>query len=190
LTARPPKKPTPERLANIALYYLSRYAASEAGLRRVLENRVRRYVMKDEAFAADPAAQAASAEAITKIIEGHKASGVLNDAAFAEMKVHSLRRAGRSARRITQQLTQKGVPGSLIVTALEGDGEESPEVIELRAAQALAKRRGFGPYRKGGATADRALQNKEVASMARAGFSFDVIQKVIKADLSEEAFEA
>jgi SOS response regulatory protein OraA/RecX len=60
------KKPTPERLANAALYYLSRYAASEASLRRVLENRVRRAAMRDEAFAADREAQAALPPRLTK----------------------------------------------------------------------------------------------------------------------------
>ncbi len=172
---RPFKKPTPERLANVALYYLSRYAASEASLRRVLQNRVRRAAMRDEAFASDREAQAALAAAIEKIVEGHKLSGVLNDTAYAEMKVGSLRRAGRSARRIAQHLTQKGVKSGVIEEALAGDEDGA----ELKAAQAFAKRRGLGSYRKGGASEDWKAKSKETASMARAGFSFDVIKKVL-----------
>ncbi len=175
------KKPTPERLANVALHYLSRYAASEASLRRVLENRVRRAAMRDEAFAADKQAQAALAEAIENIVEKHKRAGSLNDKAYAETKVASLRRAGRSARRIAQQLAQKGVKADLIKAALAPeDGTDSQEV-ELKAARALARRRGLGPYRKGGASADRAVIAKEVAALARAGFSFDTIKDVLGA---------
>lgn len=187
---RKTKKPTPERLANVALHYLSRYAASEASLRRVLENRVRRAVMADETFAADAEAQASLAQGIDKIIETHKRTGVLNDQAFAEMKVSSLRRAGRSARRITQQLAQKGVKGEVIEAALEPEEGVDAQEAELKAAQAYARRRGLGPFRKGGPSEDRAIKAKEIASMARAGFSFDTAKKILGAgpeDL-EDAF--
>jgi regulatory protein len=117
-------------------------------------------------------------------VEEHKRSGALNDAAFAETKLHSLRRAGRSARRITQHLAHKGVKGEVIEAALAEDEEGA----ERKAALALARRRGLGPYRKGGASEDRAVRAKEMASMARAGFSFDIIKKVLGAgpdDLDE-----
>ncbi len=177
-------RPTPERLANSALYYLSRYAASEASLRRVLENRIRRAAMRDEAFAKDEAAHKELAAAIDKIVETHKRSGALNDAAFAETKLHSLRRAGRSARRITQHLAHKGVKSEVIEAALAEDEDGA----EMKAALALARRRGLGPHRKGGASEDRAVKAKETAAMARAGFSFDIIKKVLGAgpdDLDE-----
>lgn len=185
--SRSVKRPTPERLAHAALYYLSRYAASEGALRRVLANKIRRAAMADPAFAADKAAQAALAEAIEKIVATHKRTGVLNDAAFAETKVASLRRAGRSARRIAQSLAHKGVAAPLIDAALAAADEESGGGAEERAARALARRRGFGPFRKGGPSADRAARLKEIASLARAGFSFDVAQKVLEAESIEEA---
>jgi len=185
LNARKPRKPTPERLANGALAYLARYAASEAGLRRVLQNKIRRYNLKDPVFAADAAAQATCAAAIETIVEKHKRLGVLNDAAFAEMKVHSMRRAGKSARRITQSLAQKGVAAPLIEQALTGEEGKDPAQEEEEAARSFAKKRGLGVYRKGGASADRAVVNKEIASMARAGFSFDMIQKVLGAEPEE-----
>jgi len=180
-TRRKPKKPTPERLANSALYYLGRYAASEASLRRVLENRVRRAIMADPVLAADEEARAALAAAIDKIIETHKRTGVLNDAAYAEMKVSSMRRAGRSAKRITQSLTQKGIKGELIEAALVPEEGEDAQDIELKAARSYAKRRGIGPFRKGGPSEDRAIKAKEIASMARAGFSFDTAKQILGA---------
>lgn len=175
------KKPTPERLANAALYYLSRYAASEGSLRRVLENRVRRAALADAAFAGDAQAQAALAAAIDKIVEGHKQSGVLNDAAYAEMKVGSLRRSGKSSRRIVQHLAHKGVKAELIAAALMPEDSEDDAEQEVEAARTFAKKRGFGPFRKGGATQDVKLRAKEIAALARAGFSFDVAKEVLGA---------
>jgi regulatory protein len=213
---RPFRKPTPERLANIALYYLSRYAATEASLRRVLENRVRRAAMQDEVFRADHEAQVALAKAIDALVEKHKSLGVINDKAFAEMKVGSLRRAGRSARAISQKLATKGVKADLVATALDQNEQEEGGDQEMKAALQFAQRRKLGPYRAAAKaagdddTADEArkdrvsddredrelamkrknlamkLKNKEVAVMARAGFSFDIIRHVLNADVAEE----
>jgi len=189
---RPFRKPNPVRLANAALFYLSRYAASEASLRRVLENKLRRAAMQDDTFAADHELQATLREAIEKIIETHKATGALNDAAYAEMKVHSLRRSGRSARMITQKLSQKGLKADVIERALVPEYEdETPVDVEIRAARALAKRRALGPYRK--ATTRPALTEaeeakrkaKESATLARAGFSFDIIKRVLGVSFDE-----
>ncbi|MDD3181601.1 MAG: RecX family transcriptional regulator [Alphaproteobacteria bacterium] len=189
------RRPTLDYLANSALYYLSRYAASEASLRRVLDNKIRRAIMQDEVFAADHEAQAALRQAIDKIVETHIRTGVINDAAFAEMKVHSLRRAGRSARMITLKLSQKGLKPDVITKALlpEDEGED-PQKAELRAAQSFAKRRALGPYRKRPLSeadvADSQAQTKQtvkdVTTLARAGFSFDVAKKVLDVDFDED----
>lgn len=184
---RKPKKPTPERLGNVALSYLSRYASSEASLRRVLENRVRRYAMKDEAFAADRATWEVLSKAIEDIVEKHKRLGVLNDKAYAEMKVAGLRRSGGSARRIAQKLAQKGVKKEIVEDALvpeEGEIEDA----EMKAARAFARKRCLGPFKRGGKTEDRGVRAKEIAAMARAGFSYDVAREILGA-LPEEAWE-
>jgi regulatory protein len=49
----------------------------------------------------------------------------------------------------------------------------------LAAAIALARRRGLGPYRK---KEGAAVRDKDVASLARAGFSYDIARKVVDAD--------
>ncbi|MGE4350667.1 MAG: regulatory protein RecX [Bdellovibrionales bacterium] len=186
------KRPTPESLAAGALYYLSRYAASEAGLRRVLENKIRRAALRDEALAADASTQSALRAAIDRIVETHKRTGVINDKAFAEMKVHSLRRSGGSTRRITQKLAQKGIDKDLIEDALHPeDPDLSPAQAEEAAARAFAKKRAFGPYRKAHpqSSDDPLLKakrdTKEVAALARAGFSFDVAKKVLAVEIEE-----
>jgi regulatory protein len=180
------KIPNPVRLANVALHYLGRYAASESSLRRVLENRLRKAALFDEAFGSDHKLQASLRIAIETIIEKHKKSGVLNDAAFAEMKVSSLRRSGRSSRLIQQKLGMKGIAKDTIARALEhNDSEEGEGNSDMKAAAIWAKRRRLGPYRVG--ATDPARHKKDVASMARAGFSFDVVRKILDdKDLEEE----
>ena len=190
---RPFRKPTPERLANAALFYLGRYAASEASLRRVLDNKIRRACLADAAFAADLAAHEVLRKAIEEIIATHRRMGVLNDAAYAEMKVYSLRRGGKSARLITQKLAQKGISTSHIEAALLPEEGTEPREADLTAAHALAKKRGLGPYRRasgaggqGEPDKERKRAVREVSTMARAGFSFDVIREVLGAQSIDE----
>lgn len=176
--------PTADSLAQAALSYLSRYAASEASLRRVLENRLRRAAMQNEAFAADRAAQTALKTVIETLIAKHTATGVLNDEAFAAMKVRSLRRAGGSARIIAQKLEQKGLARPLIHTVLHDEDEGLPEEQEERAALAFAKRRRLGPFRSPSCEHSpdeaRVLAQKDIKTLLRAGFSFDMVKRVLQ----------
>jgi len=177
------KIPTPDNLANVALFYLSRFAASEESLRRVLENRIRRAAMVNADFAANTATQEKLRHVIGSIIGQHRKSGVLNDAAFAEMKVNSLRRAGRSQRRIAQQLHSKGVAPEIIEKALKPDDDENADVAEHKAALAFARRRTLGPFRKKAASFEQL--RKDMATMARAGFSYDMARQVLDGDGDE-----
>jgi regulatory protein len=184
--------PTPAYLANVALAYLGRYAATEASFRRVLENRLRRAAMQNAVFAADRAAQKALREAIEKLVEKYKTAGVLNDAAYAEMKIGSLRRSGGSARRISQKLQVKGVKAPIIAAAFEEEVEREGEGRERKAALLFAKKKGLGPYRKEGARKkldEAAQKKKDIAAFLRAGFSYDLVKEVLGADPEDVDFE-
>lgn len=179
------KIPTPQSLSNAALHYLGRYAASESSLRQVLRNRLRRAVLQHPDFAEDRERMAALGQAIEQLIEKYKKLGVLNDAALAEAKVKSLRREGRSRRAIFQKLGMKGISGELVKSALEKNAEElSPEEAEEKAARTFARRRKMGPFRK--ILADRDVRRKDLAAMARAGFSLDVARRVLDAERTED----
>jgi regulatory protein len=192
--------PTPEKLKNAALFYLSRYAASAASLRRVLLGRLRRAAMAHPDFAADRERQAELRDVIERIIATHEKTGAVNDAAYAEMKVAGLRRSGRSRRFIRQKLAERGIAAALAQSALsqhDGDAEEDGEEAEIRAALALTKRRRLGPFRKkaqeaGGKTRDKGnreedMKNarKDFAALARAGFSAAIIRKILKASADD-----
>jgi regulatory protein len=179
------KIPNAPYLANVALHYLGRYAASEASLRRVLTNRIYRAGMDHPDFAADAEKKRELHSAIEAIIETHKRTGIINDAVFAEMKVGSLRRQGKSRRMIQQKLGVKGVSGAIVAAALDqnADGAE-PQDVELKAALALAKKRRLGPFRQTPADDDR--RRKDFATLARAGFSSAIARQALKAEPPEE----
>jgi regulatory protein len=175
--------PTPESLAQAALRYLARYAASEQSLRQALLNRLRRASLLNENFAANAETQMALRGVIENIIDRHRKAGILNDTAFAAMKTQSLRRSGRSRRAIQRSLSLKGVAAPLIDMAL-ADHEDECADAEVNAATVLARRRKFGPFRRGEATPEQL--RRELAAMARAGFPLDVARRVLQQSVTEE----
>jgi len=169
------KNPTPDSLTRAAEYYLARFAASESSLRRVLNTRLRRVAMSNPDFAANRELQAHLKSAIETIIENYKHSGIINDGAYAEMKRSSLRRAGRSRSAIKQKLQAKGLAAGVIDQALAEESDE--ENAELTAALIFAKRKKIGRYATVSVAADQ--QKKQIAAMARAGFKFGIIKRII-----------
>jgi regulatory protein len=153
-----------------ALRHLERYASSAENLRHVLKRRVRRRVGSD-----DDAVRAAGA-LIDALILRYRASGLLDDAAYAAGRAKSGLARGRSLRRIAAGLAAKGIgaeDAAAAVGALE-DGAADPE---LAAACAFARRRRLGPYRRDpGAAADR---QRELAAFALAGFERRTAESVL-----------
>ena len=171
-TRRLPRKVTASYLENAALYYLERFSSSSGNLRRVLMRKVARSV---RAHGTDPAEGAGLVEAI---ITRYLQSGLLDDAAYAAQKAASLRRRGTSRYGIRGKLAVKGVDAALIGTTLERLDDEQG-AGDLSAACALIRRRRLGPYRPKEAQA--AHQRKDLATLARAGFSLDVARRVLAA---------
>ncbi len=200
--------PTAARLHDAALLHLSRYAATEAGLLRVLARRVDRWARASADEGADPdATRAACARAradAADVVARLATSGVVNDTAFAESRARSLGRTGHSRRAIGAHLAARGVPAELARAAIP-DGADA----ELAAAVAHAKRRRLGPFgpaadddtfdattdNTGDDTGDdtpgdpraataarQARQRRVLAGFARAGFSQDVAARVLRLD--------
>ena len=129
------KIPTPQSLTHVALHYLGRYAASEASLRRVLMNRLRRATMQHLEFTPEDERYQNLLSAIETIIASHQKTGAINDASFAETKINSLRRQGRSKRVIQMKLGAKGIKPEIITAALaQQTEEETPDEAERKAA--------------------------------------------------------
>ncbi|HLJ21265.1 MAG TPA: RecX family transcriptional regulator [Stellaceae bacterium] len=184
MAPRTPRRPpaiTDSALEKSALFYLERYAASSGQLRRVLLRRVKRAEM----LGVEPAEAAAAREHIAALIARFVASGLLDDRRFAEAQAQSLQRRGTSRRRIRQRLAGKGVDREFVDDALE-TMEPEGETSELAAACVLARRRRLGPYRTQGTR--REFRQKDLATLARAGFSLDVARRVLAAH-DREALE-
>ena len=188
LSRRAVKIPNEERLKNAALFYLSRYAASEASLRRVLQNRLRRAAMAHPDFAADTEKQATLRAAIETIIIAHKKTGAVNDTAVADMKVAGLRRAGKSEKFIRQKLGARGLAGGIVAHALrEHDGDNSEEA-DKAAAIALCRKRRLGPFRPAHRRKD-SDGKKDFGTLARAGFKTSIIRDILGRSFDEDLGE-
>jgi regulatory protein len=167
----------PELLEGWALAYLGRYASSAENLRRVLLRRVRR-----RSPAGSDAVRRA-APLIDELVARYRASGLLDDKAYAEQQVQSLTRRGAPLVSIRARLIAKGVDRAVASDALAALREQEEEP-DLAAACVFARRRRLGPYRLG--AADRA---RELAAFARAGFSRQIAERVL-ACADRDALEA
>ena len=162
---RAPRRITPDYLRRAAMHYLERYWAPAGRLRRVL---ARKIALSCRHHGEDPATHAA---ALDDVVSRCVSSGLVDDQRFAEARAATLRRRGRSARAVAASLTAKGVDRELAEQA-----SKVGEAEELAAARKAARRKRLGPWSRG----DRAARRqKDLAALARAGFSITIARAVI-----------
>lgn len=174
-----PKPLTEKRLEKIALVHIDRYATSIENLRNVLMRRV-------EKSARTQNIEKKEAEKwiniiITKLVNLR----LLNDQAYAENRARSLHRSGASKKKIMSILINKGISKVDIastISLLENEYFNR----ELMAAINYARKRRLGPYRL--AEKRREKRDRDLASLARAGFQFNDAKSVIDA-ISIEVLE-
>lgn len=162
------RKITPQRLKNIALYYLKRFESSVANLRSVLQRRVNDYAYQNKEFDRGEAYQW-----IEDILADFQRYGYLNDRRYAEIKIKDYMSAGKSVRYIKGKMREKGIDEEILSALLEDQ-----EYDEFEAALKLAKKKHIGPFR----TDEEARfenRQKDMGTLVRAGFSYDVVQRVI-----------
>ena len=176
-------------LHEAALTHLARYAATEAGLRRVLDRRIDRWARAQEGAAGAETPSPIGAEAVAETVAVARAAAravvarlaaarALNDAEFAAARARSLTRAGRSRQAIAAHLAAKGVARETARAALPAEPE-----AELVAALIQARRRRLGPFRSD--EADAAIRRKELGVLARAGFAQAVAVQALGTDRTE-----
>ena len=175
-----PRKPRPvtrEWLFRAAAYYLGRYASTAENLRKVLERKVASRIRDwgDDEKAPDPAESSLLVEATVAHFLELK---LLDDRAFAEARLASLRRRGTSIRQVQMKLSEKGVDRELIAEVVGGD-----ETDDRAAALAFARRRRLGPHR----LRDRIeRRDRDIAAMMRAGFGLGDARHAIDQDPDED----
>ncbi len=170
----PRKVPDAASLYEAATNHMARYAATEAGLARVLARQIDRWGQKRAAEHEEdgqdlPGLILRIKAEIPAVLARLKDLGILNDAAFATSRAKRLTRAGKSRRATLAHLAAKGVSSP--------DLPDDPQ-SELAAACAYLRRRHGGPF--GDAPADKIL-----AAMARGGFSQSIARRALALTFEE-----
>lgn len=168
-------------MARAALAYLDRFDSSVDNLRRVLLRRLRKAMQVSEREGAEQPDADRTKQHIEALLRRYQESGLLDDRRFAENQLLSLRGRGTSERGARQKLRQRGVPEPLVDEMLAAERERSldddDEPTELVAARAYVRRRRLGPYRKADVREEK--RRKDLAALARAGFSFDIARRAL-----------
>lgn len=163
-----PKPLDQAALERLALRYVERFATTRGRLADYLGRKLRERGWDGEA-AADPRALAQRMADL----------GYVDDRAFAEARAAAMARRWLGARRVAGVLRQAGID--------EADkAAVAPSVAgrTMDAALAFARRRRIGPYGTG--DGDRAVREKQLAAMLRAGHGFDVARRIVAMAPGEE----
>ena len=155
------KKITPQRLKNIALYYLERYEASTQKLREVLRRRLAKAKLEQPIPSEAP-------KWIEEVIDEMIHLGYINDKRFTENTVRRLSEAGKSRSFIRTKLKLAGIEEENITEALS-------DTDELTNARSFVRKKHLGDDFK-----------RDLARLARAGFSYEVAREALEDDSSPE----
>lgn len=161
------RKPRPpldkDRLNELALFYVGRFATTRAKLTTYLMRKVR-----ERGWEGDGGPE------IERLVERFAETGLVDDASFALAKSRSLSERGYGGGRVRQALRAAGID--------ENDGEAARELAAEQAVDAairFARRRRIGPFAS--EHPDRKAREKALAAMIRAGHGFDLARAVVDA---------
>jgi regulatory protein len=165
---RPPKPLNGERLHELALFYVGKFATTRAKLRTYLNRKLRERGWEGE-----------QGPDVERLVERLARSGLVDDASYALSKSRSLSERGYGAARVRQSLRAAGVD--------EDDGAAARDLAAEEAAAAalrFARRKRIGPFAQ--SVLDRAGREKALAAMIRAGHGFELAKAVVDADPGSE----
>lgn len=149
-------------LERFALRYVERYATTRARLADYLRRKIRERGWGGEA-----------APDLTGLAQRMAELGYVDDRLYAESKASAMTRRGLGARRVGEALRYAGVDSEdteALAPALARDAAAS--------AIAFARRKRIGPY--GSDSPDRAMQEKQLGAMLRAGHPLSLSRTIIR----------
>ena len=159
----PRRAPAPldsEKLRELALRYVGKYATTKAKLCQYLTRKLR-----ERGWEGDMPPD------VERLADRFAELGLIDDAAYALAKSRSLSARGYGKRRLTDQLRHAGVA--------EADGADANAHADEEAVEAavrMARRRRIGPF--AGEPADPRLREKWIATMVRAGHGFALAKAI------------
>lgn len=156
--ARPPL--TPQKLEELAVRYVGRYATSRAKLCAYLSRKLRERGWEGQ-----------NAPDLEALANRFAELGYIDDAAYALSKAQALSGRGYGKRRLVEKLRVAGIA--------EEDGAAAHAHAEAQAVAAalrFAERRRIGPFASH--EPDRSQREKAIAAMVRAGHSFALARAI------------
>ena len=150
-----------QRLDELALAYVGRFATTRAKLTAYLARKVR-----ERGWAGERAPD------LEAIVHRLTRLGYVDDAAYALAKSRSLTARGYGERRLGDALRAAGIEEQDAAEAREAAKQQSVE-----AALRFARRRRIGPYAE--AEPERAEREKALAAMVRAGHDFALAKAIL-----------
>ncbi len=150
-------------LDRLALRYVERFATTRGRLVDYLRRKIRERGW--DGPAADPPALAQRLADL----------GYVDDLAYAEAKAAAMGRRGLGGRRVSLALRQAHIGAT--------EAEEVAPMVADRAidsALTFARRRRLGPF--GEVPIDRAVREKQIGAMVRAGHGFDLSRRIVDAE--------
>ncbi|MBV1917247.1 MAG: RecX family transcriptional regulator [Sphingomonadaceae bacterium] len=167
---RNPKPLDAQRLEELALAYVARFATTRAKLEDYLARKLRERGWQGE-----------GQPPVSSLAEKFETAGYIDDAVYARAKAGSLLRRGYGMRRVDQALGFAGVDEEVREEVSASEGEKR------KAALTQARKRRFGPF--GVEPPDRARREKQIAAMLRAGHAMDHVVLLLDAPSAEAAQE-
>ena len=168
------RKITKSYLNGIAYRYLERYATTEANLFFILKRKVDRIINQQEQNDDD---YSEIENWINEVITECVKHSLVDDRLYAESKLNSYTISGNSIPTIKNKLRSKGVPLEIINEVVDKAIENTPNMNQISAIKYVKKRR-FGPFRI--RQSNERTDEKELAAMARAGYSYHEATKILK----------
>ena len=172
---RTPRPLERQRLEELALAYVARFATSAGKLKSYLRRKLRERGWDGEG---DPDVEG--------LVGRFVAKGYVDDEVYGRSRANGLLTRGYGARRIEQDLRAADIAEPLR-NALGPD-----EAARRESANTLARRRRFGPYDNSVPQSEEEahkLREKRLAAMVRAGHDFDAARHVLDAATIEELEE-
>ena len=167
-TGRKRKPLNEERLHELALFYVGKFATTRAKLAAYLNRKLREREWDGE-----------TSPDVDRLVDRLSASGLVDDALYALSKSRSLSERGYGAARVRQSLRAAGVEEEDRAAAHEFAANEAAS-----AALRFARRRRIGPFAE--AVPDRAGRERALAAMIRAGHGFELAKAVVDAEPGSE----
>ena len=164
---------------NAGLHYLGRFSPSEGHFRTILHNKIKRAETRVSDLRSD------HEQWVNAAVEEAKRYGGLNDSKLALSLTRSLQRSGLARAAARQRLLKKRLNKTDIERALDEiytpqEGEIDPT---LAAAARAAKKKRLGPW--GPHPIDYQTKQKQLAVLARRGFSYSIARKILESDREE-----